>query len=66
MFVWVSLAAVVVVVIGLAWWSSGRAKPLGRKSNQSLSQAEMEAEARRGANHIGRTSGFDSYGGPGS
>jgi hypothetical protein len=36
--VWIVLAAVAVVVlalVGLAWWSSGRAKPITRHSTQT-------------------------------
>jgi hypothetical protein len=44
--VWIIVMGIVVVVIGLgalAWWSSGRAKPLGRSQPRGMTGAEKNA-----------------------
>jgi hypothetical protein len=58
---WLVAAGVVVVLGALAWWTSGRSKPLGRNQFSATSQAggqhgKAESEVRAGYDH-GPTAG---------
>lgn len=48
MTIWVIAAVAVVVLLtaALVWWTSGRAKPLGRRQDPQLSSAESDHMAR--------------------
>jgi hypothetical protein len=53
--VWIILIAVVVVALAaLAWWTSGRAKPLGHRSHRDLSRTERHYDP---SNSIGNQGG---------
>jgi hypothetical protein len=62
--VWIILVAVAVVVValgGLAWWSSGRAKPMGRRGSRDTTRAERNAHyegQRNQGNWTGGTGGI--------
>ncbi|MFL5337163.1 MAG: hypothetical protein ACJ8H8_29290 [Geminicoccaceae bacterium] len=43
---WLIVAAVVVVLTALAWWSSGRSKPMGRRRAPGTIDSEQEAMAQ--------------------
>jgi hypothetical protein len=53
--VWIiiSIAVVVVVALGaLAWWTSGRAKPLGKRSHD-MTRTERHYDSSRDAGSMG-------------
>lgn len=61
--VWIIVIAVVVVVVGLgalAWWSSGRARPLRRREHRALTEAEKNAhyQANQSRTYHSGGSGF--------
>jgi hypothetical protein len=44
--VWIIIAAIAIVVVGLvalAWWSSGRSKPVAHRGHRDSSRAERNA-----------------------
>ena len=50
--VWIILIAVAVVVIALAWlawWSSGRARPLGRAPGMTRTERHYDANRQAGS-----------------
>ena len=63
---WIITAVVVVSLVALAWWRSGKAKGLGDPSNGSLSSAEMEARMRVDQHRNGNPPGTGGYSGAGN
>ena len=43
---WIVSAVVVLVLVGLVWWLSGRAKPVNRGTERTLSGQENDHIAR--------------------
>jgi len=63
---WIITAVVVVALVALAWWRSGKAKPFGDPSNRSLSSAEMEARMRVDQHRNTNPPGAGGYSGSGN
>jgi|tagenome__1003787_1003787.scaffolds.fasta_scaffold18663329_2 hypothetical protein len=63
---WIITAVVVVALVALAWWRSGKAKPRSDASNRSLSSAEMEARMRVDQHRNSNPPGTGGYSGSGS
>jgi hypothetical protein len=59
---WIITAVVVVALVALAWWRSGKTKPLGDPLNRSLSSAEMEARMRVDQHRNSNAPGTGGYG----
>ena len=59
---WIVIAAVAVALLALAWWRSGKARPLAGRSNRSLSSAELEARMRADQHRNGSPPGIGGYG----
>src|SRR4051794_39337196 len=63
---WIITAVVVVALVALAWWRSGKAKPRSDASNRSLSSAEMEARMRVDQHRNSNPPGAGGYSGSGN
>jgi hypothetical protein len=53
MMFWLLAAAVVVVLFALAWWSSGRSKPMGKRRKPGTIDTEQEAMAQMQQHRMG-------------
>ena len=50
---WGIAAAVVVVLVALAWWSSGRSRPLGRRPDMSATEKDYLSRGMGRGNNAG-------------
>jgi hypothetical protein len=60
---WIIASTVGVASLVLAWWGSGRAKPLRGRSHHGLTPAQREQRAQADARRIGgMTGGHGGFG----
>ena len=59
---WLVAAAVIVVLFALAWWTSGRAKPMGKRRTPGAIDTEQEAMAQMQQHRMGPTLGGNGLG----
>jgi hypothetical protein len=52
--IWIiAIAAVVMALAALAWWTSGRAKPLGRRQHSGMTRTERHYDPSQSADTTG-------------
>lgn len=61
---WINATVVFAVLFALAWWSSGKTRPLGRRTARAFSPAERQKQVESEAKRRGGHTGVGGYGGP--